>query len=113
MSSSEGEDPDKFKGPGGLSGRQIFQAVQESVEKDSHQYGEDYAEPINRHQSEGAQQDGFVQKPVKIEPEKMSIKDLRELLMKHSIDYSDCFEKHDLVERVKLNMAKIYKKPEA
>eukprot|EP00957_Ditylum_brightwellii_P029837 2257097-Ditylum_brightwellii.AAC.1 len=30
-----GTDPDEFRGPGGLTARQIFQAVQESKERDA------------------------------------------------------------------------------
>ena len=115
MSTSNGDDPDSFKGPGGLSARQIFEAVQHSVEKDTYQYGDEYGEsinpspPHNQYQRKETQQDAFVKKPVGIEPETMNVKELRELLTKHSIDYSDCFEKNDLVERVKLHIAKINK----
>lgn len=81
---SDYDDPDQFRGPGGLTGRQLFEKVQESVKMDAKYY---YA-------------DDNTTEDAAMNPSKMSVKELRKVLDIHCVDHSDCLEKSELIQRV-------------
>jgi hypothetical protein len=76
-----GEDPDLYKGPGGLTARQIFQAVRDG--------GKAKAAPTQAKSSSTDTQ------PF----DTMSSKELRQVLKEHNVDFRDCFEKCELIKR--------------
>lgn len=73
-------DPDKFKGPGGLTAREIMEKIKHSKARDG------MATP---HALTQAEIDG------------LSSKDLRNLLADRGLAVHDCFERADLIARAK------------
>lgn len=83
--SNASDDPDIYRGPGGLTARQIFEKIQQGKEKDNLKTPEnnpgDDIPNVND----------------------LSIRELQEALQQKGIDYSDCIEKVELVERYRAN----------
>mmetsp|Transcript_6563 Transcript_6563/g.8871 ORF Transcript_6563/g.8871 Transcript_6563/m.8871 type:complete len:143 (-) Transcript_6563:213-641(-) len=106
--STNNEDPDKYRGPGGLTARQIFQAVQESNKRDADAAADLFAsaealsgQKKSENSAAGTKNFHKMNTFDDNRLEKMSAKDLCALLKEHSIDYHDCLEKRDLISRVK------------
>mmetsp|Transcript_37039 Transcript_37039/g.80628 ORF Transcript_37039/g.80628 Transcript_37039/m.80628 type:complete len:141 (-) Transcript_37039:201-623(-) len=97
------EDPDEYRGPGGLTATEIFKKVQESAGKDK-----EYSESIldNLHKEFDAAEEARKRNEIRKSPSNMSVKELREVLDTHSVDHSDCFEKSDLIQRARGAMGK-------
>ena len=89
--SSSSEDPDEFRGPGGLTARQIFQKVQDSADRDA-KYAKNMIDELKEEYSVRTKRKN---------PMDMSVKELKQVLEDHSVDHSDYFEKSDLVQLVK------------
>ena len=89
--SSSSEDPDEFRGPGGLTARQIFQKVQDSADQDA-KYAKNIIDELEEEYS------ARVKRP---NPTDMSVKELKQVLEDNSVDHNDYFEKSDLVQLVK------------
>ena len=89
--SSSSEDPDEFRGPGGLTARQIFQKVQDSADQDA-KYAKNIIDEL---------EEEYSARIAKQNPMDMSVKELKEVLEDNSVDHSDYFEKSDLVQLVK------------
>jgi len=86
------EEYDTYKGPGGLTARQIFQRVQQGQhEGDVYWQEEQGASPLPGDNADESEQ----------VPEDMSIKELQACFQASDIDYSDCIEKVDLIQRYK------------
>mmetsp|Transcript_13688 Transcript_13688/g.19161 ORF Transcript_13688/g.19161 Transcript_13688/m.19161 type:complete len:149 (-) Transcript_13688:679-1125(-) len=105
--STGGTDPDEFRGPGGLTARQIFQAVQESKERDAATAADFFvaaatASKESNYKDPTVESKDFIltNDMKEILLQKMSTGELCSLLQKHSIHYNDCLEKKDLVARV-------------
>lgn len=122
--SKEEEDPDHFVGPGGLTARQIYQAVQDSLQRDEAAYDrmqprtaaaarENKQSDVKQKKempNDSASSDSHAsgqrkEKPISAsslskEPQNMNVKELKNLLSEHYIDYQDCLEKQELVDRV-------------
>ena len=95
------EDPDNFRGPGGLTARELFQKVQESAGRDAQ-----YAEHVVKDTSRKFNAASAAEHPEKNQRTQndlhdCSVKELRSILDTHSVDHSDCFEKSELVRRVR------------
>ena len=91
--SSSSEDPDEFRGPGGLTARQIFQKVQDSADQDA-KYAKNIIDELEEEYEYSA-------RIAKQNPMDMSVKELKQVLEDNSVDHSDYFEKSDLVQLVK------------
>ena len=93
-----GEDPDEYRGPGGLTATEIFKKVQESAGRDK-AYSESIMDDLQRefHAAEETKE----REEMRNSPDNMSVRELREALDAHSVDHSDCFEKSDLIQRAR------------
>ena len=117
---NDSDDPDVFRGPGGMTGRELFEKVQETVRldkkygiknhpppsddkrtKDSASNKSNQSESSKKHSTNSSKSSTVPVITISTLPETMTIKELRSVLEEHSIDYSDCFEKQDLIERVR------------
>ena len=92
------EDPDEYRGPGGLTATEIFKKVQESAGKDK-EYSESILDSL--HKELDAAEEARKRNEIRKSPSNMSVKELREILDTHSVDHSDCFEKSDLIQRAR------------
>ena len=77
------DDPDTFKGPGGLTGRQIFAAVQDSVRRDQQARG---ATPPSSHD---------ISNRSKSNVKYLSVRELKERLSALEVAHADCLDKVD------------------
>ena len=91
--SSSSEDPDEFRGPGGLTARQIFQKVQDSADRDA-KYAKNMIDELEEEYEYSA-------RIKRQNPMDMSVKELKQVLEANSVDHSDYFDKSDLVQLVK------------
>ena len=92
-------DPDAFFGPGGLSARQIFDKVQQSRAKEANAARE-------QQQAEAQQRQKASGRVLKSDADlsAASSKELREALVAHGVDVSDCFERSDLLSRARSHL---------
>ena len=111
-SSSHSDDPDIFRGPGGLTGRQIFEAVQRSVHRDeafqrndndSNSNGDSGFSRRNRsnnrttfHRGENTSVAGPNEESMML----MSVRDIKDIAADNSIEITDCYDKEALVSRI-------------
>ena len=98
-SSSSSEDPDEFRGPGGLTARQIFQKVQDSADRDA-LYAKKMVDELEEEYSAFAAANNDVE-TMQQDPMDMSVRQLKQVLEANSIDHSDYYEKSDLVQLVR------------
>lgn len=129
--SANGDDDElkSYRGPGGLSGEQLFDAVRKSVEMDAKfdkaakeaAANGGYRDPPeesttkskastasskqNRESFPKSQRDPLqdVPLPTDMEISLWKVRELRALLHSKGIPYEDCLEKHDLIRRIQEN----------
>lgn len=98
-SGSSSEDPDEFRGPGGLTARQIFQKVQDSADRDA-LYAKKMVDELEEEYSASAATSNDVETTQR-DPMDMSVRQLKQVLDAKAIDHSDYYEKSDLVQLVR------------
>ena len=107
-SSSHSDDPDIFRGPGGLTGRQIFEAVQRSVHRDEEfkRNDNDSNSGFSRHNRSNNRttsrrgENTSVAGPNEEILILMSVRDLKDIAAENSIEITDCYDKEALVSRI-------------
>ena len=87
---------DSYYGPGGLSARQVFDAVQRAKAHDR--------DAAAREAAAGSSSDPPAGRFSASELNAMSSRELREHLMARSVSCADCFEKHELLERARAHL---------
>ena len=101
---SGSDDPDVFRGPGGLTGRELFELTQRAAARDAQHYGTtgagagDAATARARAAAATPWQGGD-------HAASLSVRELQERLDLLDVKYDDCVEKAELVERYKATAA--------
>ena len=93
------DDSSNYYGPGGLSARQIMDAVQKSRLKEA-------AAARQSPPPKPPPKSSISAALTEAEIEKQSSKELRRILVSNAIDVSDCFERSDLVARARTHLLK-------
>ena len=96
-----GDDPDSFRGPGGLTGRELFELTQRAAARDAEHYGaaaRGAAAARARAAAATPWQGGD-------HAASLSVRELQERLDLLDVKYDDCVEKRELVERYKATAA--------
>ena len=101
------DDPDQYKGPGGLTAREIFQRVQAAETADRQFYKEKFqdqsAASLHEKQRPRPTEAERVKRGASANPasqgQYLSVKELKERLTELGVPHHDCLDKEALVER--------------